>query len=474
MTKKMTTEETAAKNMAKWWGKSSVAPQQANKILQTITFNLGSFDDENRTFKAIGSTPCVDRQGDIIQQDGWELENFKANPVIPWAHDYYQPPVARAIEVGVSDGVLQFVCQFPQEGLYPFADTIWNLYRNQFMFAFSVGFIPEEPEDGWSWEGNTFGKCELLEISAVVVPANPQALALAAKSGVINTSQTKQLISKLQGTVTNLEDILKAQEIDEKATKAVEDASTAQDAAEIVRSLLVEAGLLKGDAEKDLTDINAKQENEDMQKIKDVSESGSGAALTPEQHAGTKAITDTLKAVSEALALHADALNAHSETMKQHAELVAEKAETLTKQAEKLSKLAPSDDDAAEEKTVTDSVVKDVTAAEGEEISSTTDDDTTDTTEEVADGEVKSEEETTDVTETTEEAAPEEEAAAEVTEETEVAPTDGADHEEPEEVAEVAEVVEKSADADDLYDPENLSDDQIQKILAALNDRVKQ
>lgn len=187
--------------MDKWWEKTVSPPVLSNsrsKIMQTINFNLGSFDDEKRTFTAIASTPVVDRQGDIVDQATWNLDNFKKAPVIPWAHDYSQPPVARATEIGVVNGVLQFTYQATPPGMYEFGDLIWNFYRNQYMFAFSVGFIPS------GQEGNTFSDCELLEISSVVVPANPQALALAYKSGDMDLKQAKQLRGKLQETITNL------------------------------------------------------------------------------------------------------------------------------------------------------------------------------------------------------------------------------------------------------------------------------
>lgn len=192
------------------------------KQFQQITFSLGKFNDEQRTFQAIASTPLVDRQGDSIDQDGWMLDNFIKNPVIPWAHDYYTPPVGRAIEIGVNQqGYLQFTYQAPPEGVYDLADTVWNLYRNQFIFAFSVGFIPQEYEGNWE-DGYTFTKCELLEISAVVVPANPQAVALAYKGEYIDERQAKSLRSKMQAATKFLDEAMgKKTEVEEE--EAAED-----------------------------------------------------------------------------------------------------------------------------------------------------------------------------------------------------------------------------------------------------------
>lgn len=260
MSEKAVLQPTVAQPLAtkvdKWWEKSvapaATLPQARGKVMQTINFNLGEFDDENRTFRAVASTSVVDRQGDIIDQGGWELDNFIKNPVIPWAHDYFSPPVARAIEVGVVNGVLQFTYQAPPRGMYEFADLIWDFYRNQYMFAFSVGFIPSEAE------GNTFTTCELLEVSAVVVPANPQALALAFDSGDMDLHHAKILMSKLQKTMTNLEEIIEmGKRIDNDATsdeandlieKAVENQDVADKLATLIEGAVEKAMNKQADA----------------------------------------------------------------------------------------------------------------------------------------------------------------------------------------------------------------------------------
>ena len=79
------------------FGNEIVKEKEQAKVMQTINFKLGNFDDENRTFTAIASSALVDRMGDSIDQSGWLLDNFIKNPVIPWAHRYWDPPVARAI-----------------------------------------------------------------------------------------------------------------------------------------------------------------------------------------------------------------------------------------------------------------------------------------------------------------------------------------------------------------------------------------
>jgi len=151
------------------------------RVEREISVEVKQFDEQNRSFWAVASTSTPDRFGDIIVQDGWELEQFKKNPVIPWGHDYNKPPVARAEEIYVDNGKLVFLAKFPEPGTYDLADTVFELYKQGFLKAFSVGFIPVEYEPN-EHGGLTYKRQELLEISAVTVPANPEALMLAYKS----------------------------------------------------------------------------------------------------------------------------------------------------------------------------------------------------------------------------------------------------------------------------------------------------
>lgn len=212
----------AVKNQdSKWWEAKAAPAKTQTKSIQTITFSTNTFNDKERTFVAIASTPIIDRYGDTIQQEGWLLENFLKNPVIPWAHDYWQPPVGRATEIGINaQGNLQFKYQATPKGVYPFADTIWELYRNQFMFAFSVGFTSIEAEGDWQ-NGYDFKQCELHEISAVVVPANPQAVALAFDKGLIDQAQLADLKEQLTHGIKNVDELIAKQtQAGEKDTKA--------------------------------------------------------------------------------------------------------------------------------------------------------------------------------------------------------------------------------------------------------------
>jgi len=156
---------------------------------------------EDRTLEFVGSTADVDRYGDIIEVAGWDVKNYMKNPVFLWAHDYTQPPVGKAIMVKKSeeDG-LTFRIQFASPEEYAFADTIYKLYLGGYLKATSVGFqgLEREPivgkkdEQGYQEHtGFRYLKSELYELSAVPVPANPNAVMMAVQKGVISEDQAR-------------------------------------------------------------------------------------------------------------------------------------------------------------------------------------------------------------------------------------------------------------------------------------------
>ena len=140
--------------------------------------------EEDRTLKFIISNEAEDSYKDVVSSDGWDLKRYKSNPVVLWAHDHRQPPVAKAVSIGVEGGNLVAEAKFADAETYAFADTVYKLLKAGFLKATSVGFFPTE----WSYDEERGGynllKNELYEFSIVPVPANPEALQMAVKSGI--------------------------------------------------------------------------------------------------------------------------------------------------------------------------------------------------------------------------------------------------------------------------------------------------
>jgi HK97 family phage prohead protease len=134
----------------------------------------GGKEGEVITFKA--STAGVKRDGLLIDQEGWMLENYRKNPVVLWAHDYLGKylPVGKTMRVEVEGDTLMADILFDQAD--DFARQIERKYRTGFLNAVSVGWTVEEFKPSKGGSAPTVTKAELLDISAVPVPGDPDAL----------------------------------------------------------------------------------------------------------------------------------------------------------------------------------------------------------------------------------------------------------------------------------------------------------
>lgn len=140
-------------------------------LIDIITEGV-KIDEDNQIISGlVGSTGALDRHGETINPKGWVLDNFMLNPVILFGHDYYSLPIGKAINVYQTGDKLKFDIQFAPSAM---GIEVFNLLKEKYLNASSVGFLPIE----WGKEGQkyTYMKQELLELSIVPVPANPEAV----------------------------------------------------------------------------------------------------------------------------------------------------------------------------------------------------------------------------------------------------------------------------------------------------------
>ncbi|HKQ38270.1 MAG TPA: HK97 family phage prohead protease [Verrucomicrobiae bacterium] len=142
------------------------------------------------------SDETLDRYQEVIVASGWRLENYLKNPVIQNAHQYGDIifTIGQALKTWVSGKDLLQTWKFASRE-NPFAKIARDLYRGGYLRAASVGFVPIRWEDGKEKSGfkRRYLEQELLEVSAVGIPANPNALALAVKDGAVEKSDLQEL-----------------------------------------------------------------------------------------------------------------------------------------------------------------------------------------------------------------------------------------------------------------------------------------
>ena len=184
----------------------------------------------------VSSSATLDRYDEIIRPEGWHLDNYRRNPVFQNAHQYGD------IIFTLGKALITEIRTTPTPHLFqriefavdvnPMARIAYGLYRDKFLNAVSVGFIPlrwtnadgaehtarelselglpsdsaglgaERKLPGLAGAGQrqarrVYLEQELLEVSAVGIPANPEALQLGLKAGAVEKADLQALMEML-------------------------------------------------------------------------------------------------------------------------------------------------------------------------------------------------------------------------------------------------------------------------------------
>ena len=149
-------------------------------------------------FVFTASTESTDREGDVIKADGWVLDNFKSGGVLLWGHNQDKLPVGKVLWVKQKDGQLLGKARF--NGQTQLSKDVEKLVRMGDLTGISVGFRALESEK--THEGRMFTKQELLEVSVVNVPANPDAVIHTIKNLDLKSDNVKLNLYKSMETET--------------------------------------------------------------------------------------------------------------------------------------------------------------------------------------------------------------------------------------------------------------------------------
>lgn len=174
-----------------------------NKKLQ-LNWKVKVLDEANRIIEMIGSDESFDRVGDKMYMSGADLTNYKNNPVIIANHNYgytEKPSViGRALDVNIVGSKMIFKVQFAETDN---GKEWFYLYSNKYMNASSIGFIPKEykPNDQGGYD---FTKWELLELSMVAIPCNPNAVQRAFEDGKISKAFFDEINKNNEEDIENM------------------------------------------------------------------------------------------------------------------------------------------------------------------------------------------------------------------------------------------------------------------------------
>lgn len=154
-----------------------------NERFKTLVFEtLNNFSENvkdlqenwSNTFKVIASSEDIDRSGEIIKVNGWDDQNYKKNPVILSNHSYKVQDIVWKMTKIYKEWKNLIV-----EWIFTEKTEMWktckDLYNAWFLKTVSVWFLVKKRHEE---NRKIIEEAELLEISFVAVPCNPNAVSL--------------------------------------------------------------------------------------------------------------------------------------------------------------------------------------------------------------------------------------------------------------------------------------------------------
>ena len=184
--------------------------KEINVSYRSMASDIRKVDKESRTVTFIASDDTRDSAGTVLNQDNWDLSRFNKNGVIGYQHKVYggwddtdnPDNVIGKGNAYIENKKLMVDITFEPAEINPLAEKIYQKIMFGSLRAVSVGFLPigrgrfGEGDDSDTYY---FAGQQLLEVSVVNIPANPNALkkSLEAESEYLE-AERKRLLAEAQ------------------------------------------------------------------------------------------------------------------------------------------------------------------------------------------------------------------------------------------------------------------------------------
>ena len=167
-------------------------------------------EDKDWMFDVVATTEDTDRDNEVIKVNWWDTKNWEKNPVILANHLY-------TIENIIWKGLKFYTSNWQKRLKWVFSKTnpLWvlakNLYQEWMLKTVSVWFLSLKRNEQ---DYKIIEKAELLEVSFVAVPCNPNAVSLDWK--IFDEAVEKWLIIKEVEEEQEIEAKTELQEVKEE------------------------------------------------------------------------------------------------------------------------------------------------------------------------------------------------------------------------------------------------------------------
>lgn len=149
--------------------------------------------DESRTITGVATTPKIDSYGDIVEPMGVQ---YRGPVNLFLYHDKTKPVGNVSFGKATKDGI-PFSAKLPdvkEEGtVRERVNEAWHSLKYKLLQAVSIGFQPIEYSYLDNSGGVRFSAWEMLELSLVGVPANPDAMIQTVKSAGMTDAIVREI-----------------------------------------------------------------------------------------------------------------------------------------------------------------------------------------------------------------------------------------------------------------------------------------
>lgn len=167
-------------------------------------------NDESRMITGWATTPTVDRVGDVVEPEGMYM---RGTPKLHLYHSHNLPVGTLTFGKPDKRGI-PFTAVIPdvkEEGtIRDRVNEAWHSVKYKLLDAVSIGFAPDhEHTEVMKTGGLRFKRWEMLELSLVGVPANPDAVITAFKSA--DSSQIRKSLGMPERYAGGVVSLIKSQ-----------------------------------------------------------------------------------------------------------------------------------------------------------------------------------------------------------------------------------------------------------------------
>jgi HK97 family phage prohead protease len=156
-------------------------------------FQVKEISDETRTISGIATTITPDRMNDVVESRG-----AKFNLPLPLLsqHDHHLP-IGTIHVAKVTDGQIEIEAEIAKDTGLEYVETAYKQIKHGLVRGLSIGFRPLEYERIKGSDGIRFKSVELIEVSAVTIPANAEAAITVIRSYDQDPSKRSSVVHSL-------------------------------------------------------------------------------------------------------------------------------------------------------------------------------------------------------------------------------------------------------------------------------------